>query len=547
MAYYIIEAFNSGLDLRRAREVTAPGALRVLRNAYITSGGEIRKRKAFVEIERLSDYCNLANYKGKVTGPHALPGQNLDVFFVHRHNSLPGLSDGFIAGAGPISAYTLLPAAQAYLGAFATKLTTALTSYEGMMCATSVAHFADGVYLVEEYLKTPVSGFFPVRRDHTDFGTQYELDEPTTATAVTTNDDREFQIMLGNKGYVVDDDTFYISAVGDPSNMTGTGSGSVNVSSNGRPVGPLVACGDYFGDLVLFGRRGAQFYSVSSDPAATQYNRSVMLSLVAPRSVVNYGSGDILYLARDGIRSLQARDSSNFAQVSDVGSPIDRLIQQELEYSATEAEAMLGTSTEYADAQFFRLAKGIVHSETGQYWLALKDKIYVLSRHPAAKVLAWSTYDLPTPAAGNINSDAGTRKSGWMADACQVGNTVIFRNFADEVYLYGGLDLDEYDESEVEIITPYMDMGTPEDYKHFTGISMVCFGTWTVQVSTTVTDDTDTYDWETVATITNQTRTLGRIAFQTYGQQIAIRLTSTSAVPALIAQISIMYEKSSAK
>ncbi len=543
MAYYIIEAFNAGLDLRRSREVARVGSLRVLRNAFINSGGEIQKRKAFVEIERLSNYCNKANYKGKVTGPHPLPGQPIDILFVHSHNSLPNLlDDGFVAGAGTISAYTALPAAQAYLGAWATKSTVALTSYEGMMCASSVSLFATGVYLVQEYLQSPTAGYFPVQRDHLELTTQYELDEPTSITSVTANENHKFQIMLGNKGYSVDGDTFYSSAIGDPSDMTGTGSGNVNVMGNGFPIGDLMACGDYFGELTIFGRRGAQFYAVSSDPAATQYNRSIMLSLAAPRSITNFGSGDILYLARDGIRSLQARDSSNFAQVSDVGSPIDKLIQEELEYNEDDEEAMLGGSTEYADAQFFRLAKGVIHAETGQFWLALKDKIYVLSRHPAAKVLAWSIYDLPTPDPANINADAGTRKSGWMADACQVGQTVIFRNFADEVYLYGGLDLEEYDDSEVEVITPYLDMGTPETNKHFTGISVVCNGTWTVSVSTTVTNDAETYDWEEVATITQVTRGLAKVTFQTYGSQIAVKMVSTTAVKLIVAQIIVHYE-----
>ncbi len=540
MAYYIIESFNSGLDLRRSREVAAIGSLRVLRNAFINSGGEIEKRKAFVVQEELTDYGQNANYKNSITGPHQLPGRSVTVFFTHRHNSLPGAP--FTPGLGTISEILTLAVGPATVRVWATKSLVSRTDFGGLQCTSSDSVYEAGAYIVRQFLKTTGA----ITKQHIDY-TIGVLGEPTTETAVTANDGHEYQIMLGNKGYSVQDDTFYVSAIGDPTDMTGTGSATVNGAGNGFPVGDYTALGEYFGELAVFGRRGVQFYSVSSDPAATQYNRTIQITLAAPRTITSYGAGDIIYLARDGIRSLQARDSSNFAQVNDVGSPIDSLIQAELAYDATATE-YAGTIAGVNDGAFYNLAKGIILNENGQYWLALKDKIYVLSRHPAAKVLAWSIYDMPTPDPANVDAtNIGTRKSVWMADACPIGDTIMFRNFADEIYVYGGETTEEYDASEVEVITPYIDMGIPEDHKHFTGISLVCQGTWTVQVSTTVTDDQETYNWETVATVSQPTRGLARVSFQSYGQQIAIRLVSTSAVAAKVAQISVIYEKSSAR
>lgn len=50
MAYYLIEDFRSGLDVRRSPWSSSAGTLQVLTDAHITRGGEIEKRKAFVEV-----------------------------------------------------------------------------------------------------------------------------------------------------------------------------------------------------------------------------------------------------------------------------------------------------------------------------------------------------------------------------------------------------------------------------------------------------------------------------------------------------------------
>ena len=474
-----------------------------------------------------------------MTGPHQLPGLSNNAFLTHRVNALPG--SPFAPGSGSISELLTFSLGAATARVWVTKSMVTRTDFGGLNCTASESVYEDGVSIIRQYQRT--TGL--VGKQHIVYGIG-ALGEPTSETDVTVNAGHEYQIMLGNKGYSVRGDTFFVSAVGDPADMAGTGSATVNGSGNGYPVGDFVAAGEYFREFAAFGRRGVQFYTVASDPASTQYNRTIQITLAAPRSITNYAAGDIIYLARDGIRSLQARDSSNFAQINDVGSPIDSLIQDELAFESGLTENAAGTS--FNDGNFYNLAKGMILNESGQYWLALKDKIYVLSRHPAAKVLAWSVYDLPTPDSANIDAaNIGARKSQWVADACALGDTLILRNFADEMFLYGGTTTALYDSTEVEVVTPYIDMGTPEDDKHFRGIGLVCQGTWTVQVSTTVPDGQDTWNWETVATVTRTTRGLARVSMQTYGQQIAIRLVSTSASQAKIAQVSIIYDMASAR
>ena len=51
MPYTDIANFRYGLDTRRAELVSIPGTLQTLNNAHINQGGEIEKRKAFVELD----------------------------------------------------------------------------------------------------------------------------------------------------------------------------------------------------------------------------------------------------------------------------------------------------------------------------------------------------------------------------------------------------------------------------------------------------------------------------------------------------------------
>jgi hypothetical protein len=537
MAYFVVESFNNGIDTRRSREVAPPGSLRVLRNAFINAGGEIEKRKAFVMNDDLTDYGQTANYKGKINGPHTVPGYPDRVFFQHRHNSLPGAP--FTAGSGTLAERLVVGTGPNRGFAWVAKSAEALTNFGALMCANSYAEFATGGYIVSQFVET---GTFNETYEH--FEMTFTGDEPTTELKVTANNGRDFEIMLGNKSYVILRNTIYSSAVGDPSDMAGTGSGNFNIASNGRPVGKLISLGDYYGQLAAFGQRGVQFYSVSADPAATQYLRTIMASIYAQRSITSYAGGDILYLGRDGIRSLQARDSSNYAAVSDVGSPIDMLVASALEYDSDDIEPLFTSSSanNRANFHYYPLAKGIVDPGTGQFWLFLKGQIYVYSRHPASSVAAWSTFDLPTPDNANLSTRNGPIKSQWAADAAPIQQTVMFRNFADEVYLYGGDTGDEYDASECEVVIPYLDMGTPETTKYFTGVSMVCAGTWVVQAAATVDSNVDDYDWFSVATITSSTRSQVRIPMYCQGTQIAFRLVSTSSSAAKIGQFTVHYD-----
>tara|TARA_B100000214_G_scaffold5112_1_gene3827 strand:+ start:18545 stop:20977 length:2433 start_codon:yes stop_codon:yes gene_type:complete len=53
MPYILVEDFKAGLDTRRTNVTSVPGSLATLTNAHLTRGGEIEKRKAFVQLVTL--------------------------------------------------------------------------------------------------------------------------------------------------------------------------------------------------------------------------------------------------------------------------------------------------------------------------------------------------------------------------------------------------------------------------------------------------------------------------------------------------------------
>jgi hypothetical protein len=534
-----VENFANGLDLRRSPDTAPPGSLRVLRNAFINEGGEIEKAKAFYRHPELTAYGQTANYKGRITGPHRIEVATLGFAYLyrHRHNSLP--TSGWTAGGGGVAASRSAGVSAGYpVTIWAMKSTNAMVDYDTLFHAPSVAHFGTETHIIERFEPTVASSVdvqhFEIAHD--------SAGQPTGETVITANNNRRAFMMLRDKLYVDLYRQVAASAVGNPGDMAGTGSGIFDTRTQSYPIGLIVGFGEYFGQLVVIGTRGAQFWSVDPDFAKNQYDRTIPLSALAPRAIIGYGDGDVAYLGRDGVRSLRARDSSNIAAVADFGSPIDRLIRGELAEGGVFTETTNGTARR--SDLYYHLPIMQIHPSTGALWLFLKDKIWVYTNYPAAGVRAWSQFDLPTPDPANVSARAGTLKSRWAADACQFVDDIAFRNFADETYIYGGLDGAAYDSSMCEVVTPHMDMGKPGAEKDLAGVDLSCLGTWTIQVSL----DPTNVVWETIATVTNSTfRLTGILPIDLKASHIALRLTSTSASLARIGQIVLYYDEGAKK
>jgi hypothetical protein len=145
----------------------------------------------------------------------------------------------------------------------------------------------------------------------------------------------------------------------------------------------LISMADYGGDLAVFAKRHIFVWNIDVIPDGDFKKQTIHgTGTFAPHSVVPWGQTDVMYLDVSGIRSLRARDSSEQAFSADIGTMIDQLVRAKIE-SLTD------------DEKKYRVW-GIVEPRSGRLWMALKDRIYVLSFYPSSRVAAWPWYDATT-------------------------------------------------------------------------------------------------------------------------------------------------------
>lgn len=224
----------------------------------------------------------------------------------------------------------------------------------------------------------------------------------TFGAGTVTGEQPSFCLALKRKVNVLAGDEWYYSAVDNAmefNNPQGLGNSNINVADNFAESEDLQAIVPYQGMVAVYSRGSVQIWEVGA--GLDDYAQRQVLAGVgtyAPDSVKAFGELDSYSLHDTGIRSLRVRDSSNNAFSADIGSPVDFLVQAKLQESSAAQRVA---------------ACGVVEPSTGQYWLFLKDVLYVLSNIPGAKITAWGTWDCSyqtTSGVGVIirNGDAST-------------------------------------------------------------------------------------------------------------------------------------------
>jgi hypothetical protein len=179
---------------------------------------------------------------------------------------------------------------------------------------------------------------------------------------------------------------------------------------------------------------------------------------IAPGSVVRYGNNDVFYLDITGIRSLRARDASNAPFVSDVGNSIDPFVQ---------------TYVDSLPQKRVRTAVAAIEPRDGRLWLALGDRVFVLSFFPGAKISAWSYYDPIEFAGADIQA------------MVRVGSRLHVRA-GEYIYTYGGLNGKTYpddDEVVAEVELPFLAGKTAGTIKGIQGFDIAATNTWEVEIA----------------------------------------------------------------
>jgi hypothetical protein len=265
----------------------------------------------------------------------------------------------------------------------------------------------------------------------------------------------------------------------------------------------IVALAPYQDRVAIFARDFVVTYFLEADATQNAFDQNIgETGTESAGSVIAYGNRDLFYLDEIGVRSLQARDSSNTATVNDIGTLIDPYISS-LRMSLQPTKV--------------RSAKAVIEPRDGLYMLAIGSEVIVLSRYPSSSITAWTVL-----------------KPGYeITDFVRLGSELYARS-GNSIYVYGGLDGDEYVDADDAIVElPFLDIKTPATYKHITGFDLFAKGTWEVRILTDPNDETVS----ALATrITGVSANLGAIAGGLKASVYAIKFTCTSDGEASLSQ-----------
>ncbi len=310
-------------------------------------------------------------------------------------------------------------------------------------------------------------------------------------------------------------------AIGAPTDWStvtpASGSSFINLNSDSEGSERLVSVEQYQTYVAIFSRRRTTLYALNTDATTNTFVQTLQnTGTVAPRSVVAYGNTDVFYLDETGIRSIKARDASNAAFVSDVGTAIDTFVRAQLNTLA---------------ANVVQRAIGLVEPIDGRFWLSVGSRIYVLSYYPSKKIEAWSYYDL------GANIDGMVRAF----------NRVYVRQ-GTKISLYGGYDNQQYplaNEQTVTVKLPFLNGEDPATMKKDYGFDIACTNEWLVYALPDPSDETK----RTIVGRPNATSYVGPGADQAVASEsnvVAFDFTCTAAGRATLSAFSYIYGKGSA-
>jgi hypothetical protein len=465
---FSIVDFKEGLDVRKT-PLTAPGgSLRILENAVLNQGGEIEKRLAFV-------YMTTVPGGAPETGgsPIMLTGQGSELHVF-----------GF--DAKTISAGSLpVPITYHQLA----------SPPETMIRITDVEAFADKFYVCAQ----GASGYFYC----------WYNDVPVLEVDGSLSHG-SYARTWRSKMYRIDGQYLRFSGVNDPANndpasTTSPGAGFINMALNDPDGEQLAAMEVYYSQMAVQARLQTQLWSLDPDPTKDTLQQLLRIGNVAPRSTLQFGTGDVLFLSDSGVRSLRnAAFNTVAASVSDVGSAIDMLLIPLVQnppytYWANRAEA-------------------VIQPLQGRYWLGIYDTIFVLSYFPAGHITAWSTF-----------------KPGFaMLNFALVNDMVFVLDANANIYLYGGTDRNTYDSCPVTVRTPHLSADKPTENKRIQSIDVMCQGAWAINVGM-LPNNTEAF--ELAANIQDNTFGLMSIPFAGYGTHFGVHMTHNAPGPAVMAAL----------
>ena len=310
---------------------------------------------------------------------------------------------------------------------------------------------------------------------------------------------------VGRRMMALSGSIWHLSGIAEPTHWTTdyTGAAFFDQSKEAAGAEDLMALADYQGFVAIFAKKAILIWFVDPDPDLIAKRQVLSKTGTVSPSVAEFGDADVFYPARSGARSVRARDSSNNATTSDLGSPVDKLIKAKL--AVMTADARLGVI-------------GLINPVDDRFWLCFPDgEIFVFSFFPAAKVSAWTMYD-----------------TGFAIDNALVFGERVYLRSGNTIYVYGGLNEDEeltYDSTVAKCWLPYFDAAKPTESKNWQGMDAAVEGSWNLYAAM---EPTALSTRELIATISETTYNKQRIPFEHACTHVSPQFESTGSTEAKV-------------
>lgn len=446
------DRFDVGLDLRKGASVADANRLRVLKNAYVTTGRAVKKRPGLNRIATLE------------TGTKGLVGASGKLHTFYALGSITHANTLFQANKVPHQTSITDEVSKVhYAGIFLGYMYVSLEYTNGQIKHAYLddpgAWAATTAYTLGAFRRPSVKAGY--RYEVTTAGTSggSEPTWPTTpgntvVDGTVTWTCRAYTVVDANCPHTaavirsashlwaIDGDTVPFCAAGAPRDWTTASDAGflpVGLQQEGGSV-EAKALGQFQNKLVVFFADSAQIWDVNVDPALNAiFQRIYGVGTKWPLSPASFAT-DVFFLAYSGFRSITVNSMTENMQDSDVGSPIDTLV------------APVSDSANPI---------GLYVPGFGQYWCFIGNKAWVYSFSRSAKIAAWSEYDFA------VTVDA----------AATLENKLYIRS-GDIVYeVSSSISTDDGQPFEVVVELPFLDAKKPGILKQWLGMDLVVTGT----------------------------------------------------------------------
>lgn len=410
--------FSGGLDRRIAIGVQDANRLWTLKNAYITSGKKIAKRPGL----RLLN----ASLAGSV-GLEAINGA-LTVF--------TNTGSGFVPPTG-VTAVSLTP------------YNPGGDPFARLVDVLYAQPFQGFLYVVAQY-----SGVYPpstqpglVTRHH------YVDGSPSTLITDSNCPHSGSVTKAASRIFAVGGEVVRYCAAGAARDWTtSSDAGFLPASLQQDTRSDCTAVGTFSDSLVVLFPDAGQIWDVQVDPSANQL-RSVLggVGTIHPLSLASFYR-DLVFASPFGARSMSVQESVERIDETDVGVPVDSLVQP---------------AQDYHEGFSVTPVLGIWIQQLGQYWLMYRGptpdetRVFAYSYSRTAKLACWSEYTFPIPIMGVCT----------LAGKVYVRSVSSLYELAADQYTDGGAPIP------VDVQMAYQDAKLPGVEKMFYGADYVFSGT----------------------------------------------------------------------